>query len=383
MKYWICAFLVGFGVEVFAETGLTMGDWIEHGYTEEQRDELRTVIQAGIDEKFVPGAAILLVHKGEVIFREAFGLADLETGRRVEIDDVFFIASVTKPFTSTMMAILADRDIISLGDTVDKYLPEFGNLQIRDLGPAESAPTIRQCLSHTAGFPGNNAMQAGNFSVYMDGSLAETVDDLASKELWGRPGTLHAYTRFGYMTSARVVEVVEGKSFEEVMQTTLLDPIGATHTTFHPSEEVIAGMVKPYVRTEDGFKLRVGGPMGRVINPGGGLYSTLDDVGRMLLLHRNQGKVDGRQIVSAEALREQYVPQPSTPRTGYGLGFNTLKVGPDGYGFRLQHIGGSGTFAWMDHKEDLLFVMLSQVPTGMMVKYRNRVMRKIGEIFVN
>jgi len=78
-------------------------------------------------------------------------------------------------------------------------------------------------------------------------------------------------------------------------------------------------------------------------------------------------------------LRELYVPQPHTPGNGYGLGFNTLKK-ENGRGYRLQHIGGSGTFVLMDLKADVLFVMLTQVPQ--MVKYRRQVVRKVSEIFL-
>ncbi|MDP6038278.1 MAG: serine hydrolase, partial [Candidatus Latescibacteria bacterium] len=171
------------------------------------------------------------------------------------------------------------------------------------------------------------------------------------------------------------------KDYETVIQEILLGPIGATHSTFYPSQEVFDGMVKPYVRSEGGFKLREGSPLGQTINPGGGLFSTLDDVGRLLLLHRNGGKVDGKQIVSAEMLRELYVAQPHTPGNGYGMGFNTLQK-EDGRGYRLQHIGGSGTLVWMDLKADVLFVMLTQVPTPQMVKYRRQVTRKVSEIFL-
>ena len=86
--------------------------------------------------------------------------------------------------------------------------------------------------------------------------------------------------------------------------------------------------------------------------------------------------VDGKRVVSEAMLRELYVPQPHTPGNGYGLGFNTLKK-ENGRGYRLQHIGASGTFVLMDLKADVLFVMLTQT-----VKYRRQVVRKVSEIFL-
>jgi CubicO group peptidase (beta-lactamase class C family) len=359
---------------------LPEGEWAEHGFSPGQQSELRDAIHDGIKEKAVPGCALMIIHKGEVIFREAHGLANIADNRPFTVDDVCFIASLTKPFTATVLAILADRGLLSLEDRTDEYLPEFGSMAVRGGGPAR-APTIKELLSHTAGFPSNNDFRAGKLTVKLNGTLAETVADLARQELFTELGTHHAYTRLGFMTAARVAEVVSGKDFETLMRDILLDPIGAENTGFHLSREMREKLVTPYVVTKTGFNQREGPPEGQVINPGGGLYATLDDVGRLLLLHRNRGVVDGKRVVSAEMLEEMYMPQPATPGQGYGLGLNVLRQDPDGRGSWVRHTGGSGTLLWIELDADLLVVFLSQVPTRQMVEFRRTLGRKISEIF--
>jgi len=80
--------------------------WLAHGFTESQRASLREAFRWGIENRFIPGGALLIAHRGEPVFREAFGVADLETGRPFTVDAPCRIASVTKPHTATLLAML-------------------------------------------------------------------------------------------------------------------------------------------------------------------------------------------------------------------------------------------------------------------------------------
>ena len=161
------------------------------------------------------------------------------------------------------------------------------------------------------------------------------------------------------MIAGRVAEVVTGKEYSALMRELLLDPVGATSTSY-PSENM-QKMPAAYERTSEGLRAFQGEPFGSVINPGGGLAGTLDGVGRFLMLHRNRGNLDGRQIVSADALARMYVPHPASKGREYGLGFNVLRQRPDGTAGRVMHIGGSGTLVLIDLDQDLIIVVLTQV----------------------
>lgn len=358
---------------------LPVGDWEAHGLSEAQRERIRAVCQTAVDRGAIAGGSLLLLHRGEVIYREAFGLADRKTNRPFTVDAPCRIASVTKLHTATVVVMLAAAGKLSLDEPVDTYLPAFRDIRVAGKGKAGPAPTLAQCLSHTAGFPGNDALKRGEIAVDLSGSLAEVVDDLAMQELVSRPGSAYAYSRLGYLVAGRVVEVVTGREFADVMRQQLLDPVGARTATFAPDAPTLAAIPTYYERSRNGLRPRTGEPLGTVINPGGGLVSTLDDVGRVLLLHRNQGKIGERQIVDAAWLRKMYVPQPSTPG-GYGLGFNIVRRRGDGTAGRVQHAGASGTLAVIDFDADLVIVVLTQTPTPRQ-GWRSQLLAAIDGVF--
>ena len=324
---------------------------------------------------------MMLIHDGEVIFSEAFGVADLETKRPFLVSSPVHIASLTKLHTSTVLVMLAEQGLLSLDEPVDRYLPEFANLRVRENEDIVAAPTLRQCLSHTAGFPSNNALKSGTFALNLDGSLADVVAELGTKELLAEPGKKYAYSRLGYITAGRVAEIVTGRPFPQLMTRMLLHPIGAIDATFVPSPELQQRIPVAYERSDAGFEKRTGTPLGTVLNPGGRLISTLDDVARVMLLHRNRGKVSGRQLVSAESLQQMYVPQPPTPSTGYGLGFNIIKRNPDGSPARIRHTGAAGTLAVLDFENDVILIVFTQVPQKQTNRWRNRLVETVFRIF--
>ena len=360
---------------------LSQGKWKQHGFREEQREEIRAAFQTGVDRKFIPGGALMLLHEGEVVLSEAFGVADAGSGRPYRVSSPCRIASLTKPHTATLLVKLAADGKVTLDVPVHTWLPEFKDIRVAGAAITTTAPTLMQCLSHTAGFPGNNALKSGKFSGNLDGELSDVVAGLATHELVAEPGTRYAYSRLGYMTAGRVAEVVTGRPFPELMESMLLKPLGADVATFSPSVDVLARMPVPYERTKSGFRLREGKELGTAINPGGSLVSNLDDVARLLLLHRNGGRVGTRSLIPADLIEQMYKPQPSTPGAGYGLGFNIMKRYHDGTAARIRHTGGSGTLGVIDFERDLLIIVLTQVPQQQTLRWRNALVQKINDVF--
>jgi len=371
--------LKGFGAETKV-LPLPHGSWTDHGLDTAQRSAIRQAFQRGIDEKFIPGGSLMIIHKGEVILQEGFGVANLESGEPFKANAPCRIASLTKPHTATTLALLAEMGKLSFSDPVSKYLPAFKKLKVRGENGDAKPITLAMCLSHTAGFASNNQLKAGEFDLDLNGSLAEVVDELASQELFYEPATAYGYSRLGYMTAARVAEVVTGKSFEVVMEDVLFAPVGSTESTFD-YQSMIDRIPSPYVRTKGGFELRTGEPMGTVTNPGGALIATPNDVARMLLLHRNQGKVDGKRVLSKNTLQQMYVSQPGRGKAKYGLGFNILQQRPDGTASRIQHTGASGTIGIIDFDLDLIVIALTQVPQAQTNKWRGPLLKTVFGAF--
>lgn len=352
--------------------------WEAHGFTSGQRAALREVWAWGIAGRFVPGGVMLVVHRGEVVFREAFGVADLASGRAFTPDLPCRIASVTKPHTATLLALLVEEGRLGWDDPVERHLPAFRGVRVMGERPAARSPRVRELLSHTAGFAPQGERGDERWRIRGDGSLADAVDDLARAGLATEPGARFAYTGFGYMVAGRIAEVVTGREFAELMRERLLVPIGAGGAAFLPRLAAAERARLPVMYERSGDTLVPAAASGRdepvlaFPNPGGGLVATADDVMRLLRLHRNGGMAGGRRLVSAATLAELHRVQPATGRDGYGLGFNIVRADADGRATRLRHNGASGTFAFMDLREDLLVVALTQVPTKQRMPFTRR-----------
>jgi CubicO group peptidase (beta-lactamase class C family) len=376
------AFLIGtWGLAAAAPTPAALADaagekaWLAHGFTAAQRDSLREVWRWGMAERFVPGGAMLIVHRGETVFREAFGVADLATGRPFTVDAPCRLASVTKPFTATLFARLVEAGWLAWDDPVDKFLPEFAKLEVRGQGRAKRAPLVRELLSHTAGFAGNDERRSGAVEISPGSTLAEVAATLAQAGLVREPGSGYAYSGFGYMVAGRVAEVATGREFSALMHEQLGEPIGAGRAVFHSSAaaDLLARMPVMYDRI--GGSLVPVAAAGRedaavrFPNPGGGLVATLDDVGRLLRLHRDRGVAADTSLLLPASLRALYVRQAATNREGYGLGFNLLHAGADGVADRVQQGG------------DVFVVVLTQVPTKQRLPFGKRLSQAIDSIF--
>ena len=355
--------------------------WTEHGLEQSDRAAIRAAFQRGIDERFIPGGSAMIIHKGVVVLHEGFGVADVQSGKPFEANAPCRVASLTKPHTATTLALLVESGKISFDDPVSKYLPAFEKLKVRGAEGVAKPITLAMCLSHTAGFASNNQLKAGEFSLDFSGSLEEVVDELSRHELFYEPATGYGYGRLGYMTAARVAEIVEGKPFEDVMADVLFAGLGSEDSTFD-HKSLGDRVPTAYMRTKNGFQKRVEESSARtVINPGGSLTATPMDVARLLLLHRNGGKVDDKRLVSEGILKQMYVSQPGRGRAKYGLGFNILKQRGDGSAIRIQHTGASGTIGIVDFDLDLIVIVLTQVPQVQTNKWRGPLLKTIFGVF--
>ena len=171
-------------------------------------------------------------------------------------DDLFWIASTTKPMTATALMMLVDEGKVSVEDPVEKYLPEFKGQRVLPMRPEPGAEIpsgidaskppvvpanhpilIREILSHTSGLRFKSSAQPGALDLL---PLAEAVRSFAAEPLIFQPGTGYSYSNEGLNTAARIIEVVSGMSYEQFMQQRLFFPLGMKDTTFWPTPEQAA-----------------------------------------------------------------------------------------------------------------------------------------------
>jgi CubicO group peptidase (beta-lactamase class C family) len=334
-------------------------------------------LQQLVNSNEIPGAVALVATKDKVLHLSAVGQNDLATGRKLKPNDVFWIASMSKPMTSVAVAMLADDGKLSFDDPVEKYLPEFRDMWVAGEQTAQQRVlmkdarpiTLRDLLTHTSGL--------GEYRVTdPHWTLAAMVKVLAREPLRFQPGTRWSYSTAGMDTLGRVVEVVSGMPYDRFIQMRLFDPLGMKDTTFWISPSQKKRFVQPIIMKAGKLQptpidYMYGGAVTDHERPplgGAGLFSTVEDVTKFYQMMLNHGAANGRQILKpetvAEMTRKQTGDLRARPGMPWGLGFciiedptqmqsnSTLSPGTFGHG------GAFGTQSWADPTRGIIYVLM-------------------------
>ncbi|MGA2232752.1 MAG: serine hydrolase domain-containing protein [Tepidisphaeraceae bacterium] len=210
-------------------------------------------MQAFVDQGQISGIVTLVADKDRILYLAAVGVSDISTGRKMQTDDLFWIASMSKPITAVGIGILVDDGKLSFDDPVAKFVPEFADVMVRTgrSGPTSrpSRPiTLRDVLTHTSGL-GEMTQRDPHLS------LAQTAVELAKLPLRFQPGTKWAYSTAGMDLMGRVIEVASGMPFDQFMQKRIFDPLGMTQTTYWLTAEQNARYAHSYVLNSQTNKL--------------------------------------------------------------------------------------------------------------------------------
>ena len=193
------------------------------------------------------GAVTMVVGPNRIIALEAFGLADIASGRPMRKDSVFWIASMTKPITAMGVLMLVEEGKVGLDEPVEKYLPSFkGQKVATPTGPvpAPRPVTVRDLLTHTSGLSAAS-LTAANQPVDTI-PLAAMVDHSGRTPLISAPGAKWAYSNTGINALGRIIEVVSGQPYADFVQKRFFDPLDMNSTSFWPDDTLQASLATPY-----------------------------------------------------------------------------------------------------------------------------------------
>jgi CubicO group peptidase (beta-lactamase class C family) len=317
----------------------------------------QTLEQARI-EGHVPGMAIAVVDDGELLWAHGFGVSNLDANTPVTPETTFAIGSTTKAFSSTLAAMLVDEGKLAWDDPVTNYLPEF-TLAID--GKQGEAVTIRDLLAHRCGFARMDLLWAGN-TISRD----EVLRFAAKAKPVARFRSEFHYNNVTYMAGALAAAQASGSSWEDLIRTRLLEPLGMQHTSIdYASASADSARSHGYTWRED---LALFEPASLrntdAIAPAGSIYSSVLDMSQWLRFQLGEGELAGQRLVSAAALAETHTQQiEMAPGRGYGLGWslsdwNDKRV--------IEHSGAIDGFAAtvaLLPEEELGLVLLTNVGT--------------------
>lgn len=271
----------------------------------------------------VPGAAVAVIWRGEVILLEGFGRDG--DGRPVTPQTGFRLGSMSKAFTALAVMLAVESGLLSLDTPVQAVLPEFS---LSD--PAAAAQiTLRQLLNHTSGIP-RTAPRAAP-----EAALAEHVAALAETSPAAAPGKRHIYASPNYQVAARMLEVAEGRPFADILRDDVLKPLGMTGT--HPTAATVPeGRFAPGHRYWFGFPVAADLPEepGRIATAS--LISSAADMAHFLRFQLGDGSWVTKRLLSTEAMAEMHMGTAQSEGFRYAMGWREGRIA----GQRALHHGG-------------------------------------------
>jgi CubicO group peptidase (beta-lactamase class C family) len=289
--------------------------------------ELEKIAQQTVARNGVPGLAIAVVYRDEVVYLKGFGVRETGKNDPVTPDTVFQIASMSKPISATVVAALVSDGVVSWDDSIVTYLPGFA---LYDPYVTREV-TIRDMFAHRSGLPGS----AGNDLE----DLGYDRDEILTRLRYLKPASSfrsgYAYSNFGLTAGGVAASRAAGKTWEEVAAAKLYQPLGMRSTSsrfadytkatnrssLHVPQDGIAGQSSTWVprfsREPDAQA------------PAGGVSSTASDLAQWVRLELGNGIFNGKPLIKPEALAETHLPhivRGANPVTGapgfYGLGWN-------------------------------------------------------------
>jgi methyl acetate hydrolase len=280
----------------------------------QSKAQIDQILRQKCEAKEIPGVVAMAATGSEVIYQGAFGKRDLTKDDPMTTDSVFWIASMTKAITTAAGMQLVEQGKLSLDEPIGKLLPDLANPQVLEgfdakgepkLRPARGQITLRQLMTHTAGFAYD--MWNGDMVKYMEKTGTPgiiTCQNAALKTpLCSDPGTRWEYgTNIDFVGKA--VEAVSGKKLDTYLRDNLFAPLGMNDTGFKISDSMRRRLVGMHARAPEGL-----GPFPFEMEQapefhmgGGGLYGTAADYIKFTQMILNNGKANGNQVLKPETV---------------------------------------------------------------------------------
>jgi CubicO group peptidase (beta-lactamase class C family) len=336
-------------------------------FDENRLAEIPRRMERFVGEGQIAGAVTLVATKDRVVHLAAVGKADLASGRPMEPDAIFRVASMTKPITATALMMLVEQGKLAVDDPVAKHIPAFTGQKLKDGSPARPV-SIRDILTHTAGL----ATSPGG-SVTSSASLEEISNAIGRLPLEFPPGSKWQYSS-GITIAGRLIEIASGESYADFLKRHIFEPLGMQDSTFQLTPQQARRLAVTYQPgKEKGLLEPVVIPdptQPRTPNPSGGLYSTAADMARFYHAILSGGTLGGVRLLSEKTTAEMLrihtpgITTGFTPGNGWGLGWCVVEkpqsitrlLSPGTFG----HGGAWGTQGWIDPQRGLVFVLMIQ-----------------------
>ncbi len=367
------------------------------GLSSERLNRIDAVMNGFIQDGKMPGMVGMVIRHGKVVYFKSFGRKNIEAKTEMTNDAIFRIASMSKAITSVAIMTLYEEGKFLLTDPVSKFIPEFKTPKVVTkspvsdsiiLVPAKSEITIRELLNHTSGISYGDGLQGpyylkAGMTVGLtptEGTIGEMIKKLGSLPLISQPGEEFHYGMstdvLGYL-----IEVISKMPLDEFLRTRIFEPLKMQDTYFTIPQNKYSRIATLYKKGNDGKLIPATGyvqypKVQTYFSGGAGLLSTAEDYSRFAQMLLNKGELDGHRILSRKTVElmtsnsigdiivsDGFRRNGLGDKFGYGFGIRTER----GVFDELESLGIYGwdgafyTRFWVDPKEDIIGIFLSQV----------------------
>ena len=363
------------------------------GLSSERLARMNKAIHEYVDAGRTPGVVTLIARHGKVVHVDAYGKADLASGRATRADDIFRMYSMTKPITSVALLMLFEEGKFQLTEPLSKYFPAFADVKVHAGTTPQGAMlldsprrpiSIQDVFRHTAGFSygfGNSPID----KAYQDANVFATdlsglIEKVAKQPLLYQPGDRWVYS-VAHDVQAALVEKLSGQKFDDFVRQRIFAPLEMRDSMFKVPADKKARVPALYSMGRDGKlsvdKSPLGSNYGDQVFGGYSISTTIGDYAIFAQMLLNKGQYNGVRLLSpktVELMATNHLGAAALaaggvgPGTGYGLGVSVL-MNPAERG----NIGSVGEFGWsgaasthvlIDPKEDLVAVYCTQLMGG-------------------
>ncbi len=337
------------------------------GMDEQRLQRVDEVILKEIKDRKLPGAVILVARQGVIVYRKAYGQAQVvPTPEKMTVDKIFDMASVTKPVaTATSVMILVEQGKIRLNDPVTKYIVEFTPF-VSANGDTAAMPRVWHLLTHTAGLPAyTNA--ADLKEKYGEPCPEQLIQTIAKIKKNSAPGEKFVYSCLGFITLAEIVYRVSGQTIDEFALKNIFEPLGMKSTRFCPPPEWKPRIAPTEVIDGNPLCGKVHDPLAQLMDGksgNAGLFSTADDLAIFCQMLLNGGVYGKTRILSPLTVKLMTSVYPEVPFAGRGLGWDINSAYSSNMGdifskTAFGHTGFTGTSVVVDPTTETFVILLT------------------------
>ena len=347
------------------------------GVSSEKLKILNDAMHKFVDNNDISAIQTAIVKNGKLIHFDSYGNSDISDQDSLENDNIFRIASMTKPIVSVALMMLYEEGKFKLNDPVYKYIPEFKNLTVKKrkkTKPVKNHIKVVDLLRHSAGL---NFRGPEDYRKTINLTLEEYTKEAVKEPLKFEPGTTWWYS---YATDicGYLIEVLSGEKLDDFLKNRIFDPLEMNDTFFELPAKKLDRLTTLYVVGDNkelvSFDSKANTPFKDkvvLLNGSGGLLSTTEDYLKFSLMLLNNGSYKGQQLLNKEtldlmkfdhSLGLKYKKLAFGKKKGFGLGFEVVKE--DGTKF-----GSKGTFGWggmfgtffrVDPKQNMIMIYMTQ-----------------------